>query len=143
MNPERSILRQRRDEDREPFAAMNRYAREMRFFPHTCSAAESNGFVDRNARRIAGRGGATEAARLALEVGPATLDLDEVVSYPAAVDAPSIAVVRELATVDDAVGFEHPRIDPGSPLRPHAVYRLPRERWRAARERSAAPSDSP
>lgn len=50
------ILRQRRDEDRAPFAAMNADERVMRYFPHLYSSDESHGFVDDAVRNIAGRG---------------------------------------------------------------------------------------
>ena len=176
MNTARLILRQWRDEDRAPFAAMNADARVMRFFPRPYSKGESDAFVDHNARSIArrgwgnwavevvgsgafagfvglsepaawhpcageieigwrlaaehwGRGYATEAARRVLEASFDELGLNEIVSYTAAPNAPSIGVMRKLGMVDDGVGFEHPRIDRASPLRAHVAYRLSRGRW--------------
>lgn len=44
---ERLILRDWREEDRAPFAAMNADPQVMRFFPETLTEAESNKIVDR------------------------------------------------------------------------------------------------
>jgi RimJ/RimL family protein N-acetyltransferase len=44
---ERLLLREWRDADREPFAAMNGDARVMEHFPSVLSRAESDGLVDR------------------------------------------------------------------------------------------------
>jgi RimJ/RimL family protein N-acetyltransferase len=46
------ILRQWRDEDREPFAALNADPEVMRFFPSTMTREESDAFVDRTAALI-------------------------------------------------------------------------------------------
>ena len=185
----RLVLRQWRDADRAPFAAMNADAGTMRFFPRPYSADESDRFVDANARSLAergwgnwavevaesgafagfvglsepaawhpcageieigwrlaaphrGRGHATEAARRVLEVGFGTLGLDRIVSYTAVPNAPSVAVMRKLGMVDDGRGFDHPRIEPGSELRPHVVYRLSREHWQAGRRDADTANDT-
>lgn len=79
----------------------------------------------RLARHAWGRGYATEAARAAVAYGLHVLGLSEVVSFTAAVNAPSIAVMRRLGmTRDPADDFEHPALPAGHPLRPHVLYRL-------------------
>jgi len=50
------ILRQWRDEDREPFAALNADPEVMRYFPATMSREESDALVDRCAALIDERG---------------------------------------------------------------------------------------
>jgi RimJ/RimL family protein N-acetyltransferase len=73
-----------------------------------------------------GAGYATEAAREALRVAFEALQLPEVVSYTAATNARSMAVMRRLG-MREAEAFEHPRIRDGHPLRAHRVFRLRRE----------------
>src|SRR4051794_7961025 len=71
------------------------------------------------------RGYATEAARAALDHGFDTLGLDEVVSFTAVVNTPSMAVMRTLGMRrDPAEDFDHPRVEPGHVLRRHVLYRL-------------------
>ncbi|MGX6607137.1 GNAT family N-acetyltransferase [Micromonosporaceae bacterium Da 78-11] len=53
---ERLVLRQWRDEDREPFAASNADPAVMRHFPAVLTRAESDALVDRLAAGIAERG---------------------------------------------------------------------------------------
>ena len=76
------------------------------------------------------RGYATEAARRALDIGFASLGLDEIFSWTSVLNRPSIAVMKRLGMRREAVGFDHPRIGEHDPLRPHVVYRLNRERAR-------------
>ncbi len=73
-----------------------------------------------------GRGYATEAAREALRVAFETLELPEVVSYTAATNERSAAVMRRLGMREDAP-FDHPRIARGHRLRSHRLFRLRRE----------------
>ncbi|MEV1241386.1 GNAT family N-acetyltransferase [Nonomuraea sp. NPDC050022] len=47
METERLIMRRWRDDDREPFAAMNADAEVMEHFPALMTRSESDGFVDR------------------------------------------------------------------------------------------------
>lgn len=70
------------------------------------------------------RGLATEGARAVLRHGFDALRLDEVVAMTAAVNLPSRRVMEKLGmTYDAADDFDHPRISPGHPLRPHVLYR--------------------
>ncbi|SEA91180.1 GNAT family N-acetyltransferase [Variovorax sp. YR216] len=82
----------------------------------------------RLARAFWGRGYATEAARGALRVGFERLALPEIVSFTAARNLPSEAVMKRLGMAADGT-FEHPRIAVGHPLRLHTLYRLTREAW--------------
>ena len=87
----------------------------------------------RLAKEYWGQGFATEAAREALRHGFETLRLSEVVSFTAKLNLPSQAVMKRLGLVDAREDFEHPALPEGSPLRPHCLYRLSRQRWLADR----------
>ncbi|MGJ7508631.1 GNAT family N-acetyltransferase [Variovorax sp. GT1P44] len=82
----------------------------------------------RLARAYWGRGYATEAARGALQVGFERLGLQEIVSFTAASNLPSEAVMKRLGMVADGT-FEHPGIAVGHPLRLHKLYRMTRGMW--------------
>ena len=72
-----------------------------------------------------GKGYATEGARQALSYGFQGLGLSEIVSFTATVNRPSIAVMKRLGmTYNPVDDFEHPRLCPGHPLRPHVLYRM-------------------
>jgi ribosomal-protein-alanine N-acetyltransferase len=77
-----------------------------------------------------GRGYATEGARRLLAFAFDELERDEVVSITAAINLRSQRVMQRLGMTRDLAGdFEHPRIAPGHRIRPHVLYRLPRERF--------------
>ena len=83
-------------------------------------------------REAWGRGYATEAARRVLAHGFGTLGLAEIVSFTAAVNEPSIAVMRRLGMhTDPAEDFDHPSVPEGHPVRRHVLYRLTAGEWRA------------
>jgi RimJ/RimL family protein N-acetyltransferase len=170
-------LRQWRDADYAPFAALNADAEVMRYFRAPLSRAESDGlaarcrekidrlgwgfwacerkadgvfigFVGLNApaglpfspcveigwrlaRDAWGHGFATEAARVALAVGFEQLGQDEIVSFTAFANGRSRAVMERLGMHEDALGFEHPALPEGHPLRRHRLYRLSRAEWEA------------
>ena len=76
-----------------------------------------------------GRGLATEAARevLGTALDPTGLDLPEVVSFTAAVNLRSRALMERVGmTRDKADDFEHPALPAGHRLRPHVLYRASR-----------------
>ena len=80
-----------------------------------------------------GHGYATEAARAALRFGFEDLDLDEIVSFTTAANARSRAVMERLGmTRDPTDDFENPNLPEGHPIRPHVLYRLRRDAWRAS-----------
>ena len=68
-----------------------------------------------------GHGYATEAARAALTVAFDGVSLNEIWSMTAVLNEPSQAVMRRLGLTEVA-RFDHPRIPPGDPLRPHVTY---------------------
>jgi RimJ/RimL family protein N-acetyltransferase len=70
-------------------------------------------------------GYATEAALAAVDVGFDGIGLDEIWSMTAILNEPSQAVMRRLGMTPYAC-FEHPRVEPGHPLRPHVAFRLGR-----------------
>lgn len=70
------------------------------------------------------KGYATEAAEAVLRFGFETLQLDEIVSFTAATNARSRAVMERLGFTHDARDdFEHPKLPVAHPLRPHVLYR--------------------
>lgn len=70
-----------------------------------------------------GRGAASSAARRVLDSAPG-FGIDEVLSFTAALNLPSIAVMERIGMVRDPEGdFEHPNVADGHPLRPHVLYR--------------------
>jgi RimJ/RimL family protein N-acetyltransferase len=74
-----------------------------------------------------GHGYATEAARACLHFAFATLRLPEVVSFTVPDNLRSRRVMERLGMRRRAgEDFEHPRLPPGHPLRPHVLYRLAR-----------------
>lgn len=77
----------------------------------------------RLARSAWHQGYATEAATAALDVAFTGVGLPELWSMTAVLNEPSQAVMRRLGMTRYGY-FEHPRIEPGHPLRPHVVYRL-------------------
>lgn len=87
----------------------------------------------RLAREHWGHGYASEAARACLRFAFGTLGLREVVSFTAAGNVRSRAVMQRLGMRHDAAGdFEHPRLPPGHALRRHVLYRIGRAEWASA-----------
>ena len=77
-----------------------------------------------------GHGYATEAARAVLGFAFERAGLEEVVSFTAVGNVRSQRVMQRLGmTHHPRENFDHPRIDPGSPLRPHVLYRMRRSGW--------------
>jgi len=166
---EQITLRQWRDPDLEPYAAMNADPEVMRYFPSLLSREQSEaslrrqrslieqggwglwaldvdgtfaGFIGlaipgfeapfmpcvevgwRLRREYWGRGLAYRGALQALQYGFNTLRLPEIVSFTAAVNAPSQRLMARLGFVHDAArDFEHPAIPEGHELRRHVLYR--------------------
>jgi RimJ/RimL family protein N-acetyltransferase len=78
-------------------------------------------------RAVWGQGLATEAAQAALDFGFTHLKLREIVAITVPANAASRRVMDRLGMVRDAAGdFDHPRIEPGHPLRRHVLYRAQR-----------------
>lgn len=78
-----------------------------------------------------GRGYAPEAARACIGHAFDVVGLDEVISFTARTNTKSMRVMEKLGmTRDESADFDHPSLPPGSPLRPHVLYRLGRVRFR-------------
>ena len=77
------------------------------------------------------RGYATEGAQAALRFAFEALALTEVVSFTAATNTPSRAVMERLGMVFAGETFGHPRVPTASPLHVHVVYRLTAAAWHA------------
>ncbi|MEQ8371188.1 MAG: GNAT family N-acetyltransferase [Alphaproteobacteria bacterium] len=178
----RLVLRQWRDEDLAPFAALNADPQVCRFLPGVLDRAESDamaqrirqaierdGFglwaVGRDTRETRERradagfigfvglspvtfeapfapaveigwrlassawnqGFATEAALAARDLAFGAFGLDEIVSFTVPANRPSRRVMEKIGLQRDEAGdFDHPRLPPGHPLRPHVLYRLSR-----------------
>lgn len=79
----------------------------------------------RVAREFWGLGYAPEAAAAALAHGFGTLGLREIVAFTIPVNRRSRRVMEKLGmTHDPRDDFEHPRVAPGHPMRPHVLYRI-------------------
>jgi RimJ/RimL family protein N-acetyltransferase len=179
----RLVLRQWRDADLAPFAALNADPEVMRHFPSVLTRAESDawvlgaraliaargwglwavevaegapfiGFVGlaqpsfdahftpaveigwRLAREHWGSGYATEGAGTAISFAFDELGLEEIVSFTTIANDRSRRVMERLGmTHDPTDDFDHPRLAPGDPLRPHVLYRL--------RRPASGPSEQP
>ncbi|MBO9512901.1 MAG: GNAT family N-acetyltransferase [Variovorax sp.] len=172
---ERLRLRQWREADRTPFAALNADPAVMAFFLATLARADSDAMAERIAAAIDergwglwaaeerasgvfigfvglgvpradlpfspcveigwrlarahwGKGYALEAARASLCIGFERLGLSEVVSFTAAANLRSEAVMQRLGMRAEGV-FEHPALPEGHALRTHKLYRLGRASW--------------
>ena len=98
--------------------------------PDALPCAPAVEVVWRLARDRWGHGFATEAAHAALSFAFGTARLDEVVSFTAAGNARSRAVMARLGmTHDPADDFAHPRLAPDDPLRAHVLYRRRAAGW--------------
>jgi RimJ/RimL family protein N-acetyltransferase len=172
----RLLLRQWREADFEPFAALNADPEVMRHFPAPLTREESDAFAARARAHIAvlgwglwavevegtpfigfvglsearfdahftpavevgwrlarehwGKGYATEAARAALMHGFDELALTEIVSFTTVANDRSRRVMERLGlTRNPADDFQHPRLAPDDPTRPHVLYRISRAAW--------------
>ncbi len=70
-----------------------------------------------------GNGFATEAARAVLRFAFDELKLAEVVSFTAATNLRSQAVMRRIGMSNTGADFEHPNVPPGSSLRRHVLFK--------------------
>ena len=69
-----------------------------------------------------GNGYATEGAEACLTYGFDTLGFGEVYSFTAEINKPSIRVMEKTG-MQLAGTFDHPKVEPGSPLRKHVLYK--------------------
>ena len=105
----RLLLREWRDSDHGPFAALKADPVVMEDFRGTATRAESDAMVD-------GR-------------DPA---LDSSVAFTAVTNGRSARVMQRLGMRREPEhDFDHPRVPEGSPVRRHVFYRMTRDRWAA------------
>ena len=78
-----------------------------------------------------GHGFATEAAQESLRIAFETLNLEQVVSFTATSNKPSIAVMERIGLQNEKEKFMHPRLPEDHQLAEHVLYRLRQSRWRA------------
>ncbi|MBI2376332.1 MAG: GNAT family N-acetyltransferase [Deltaproteobacteria bacterium] len=92
------------------------------------------------------RGLAPEAAERVLAHAFGALGLEQIVSFTARINEPSIRVMEKLG-MQSAGEFEHPSLPEGDRLRPHVLYRISRgeleERQRSRARATARRSGSP
>lgn len=75
-------------------------------------------------RKFWGKGLASEGGRLALAYGFDQLEADEIVSFTAADNQKSQAVMKRLGFAFNGETFMHPALADGHPLKKHVLYRL-------------------
>ncbi len=107
--------------------------------PMPCAPAVEIGW--RLARAAWGKGYAEEAARAALDWGFAR-GMTEIVAFTRPANSRSWRLMERLGmTRDGRDDFEHPRLPPGDPMRPHVLYRLSARRWQTRHWPSGAGAD--
>ena len=84
-----------------------------------------------------GKGYATEAARAAVAFGFETLELAEIVSFTALVNARSQAVMKKLGMTRSPNNFRHPSVSADSELQEHCLYKLSRENWQTQNQQQS------
>lgn len=70
-----------------------------------------------------GRGYATEGALKVLRFAQEELKIDQIYSYTARINTPSINVMKKIGLIErPELDFDHPKIDAGLPIRNHVVF---------------------
>ena len=70
-----------------------------------------------------GRGYATEGALEVLRFAQEELKIDQIYSYTARINTPSINVMKKIGLIErPELDFDHPKIDAGLPIRNHVVF---------------------
>ena len=117
-------LRQWRESDRDPFAAMNTDPSVMEFFPALISCQSSDASIDLWQAQFAERGWSNWAAEVRATgefIGFVGLSVPRrVLPF-----SPCVEIGWRLAKA-------HPGVPEGNPLRPHCLYRLKRVDWKGA-----------
>lgn len=70
------------------------------------------------------RGYATEAALFVVRYAEKQLNMQELISFTAKVNLPSIGVMRKIGMSNTNNNFMHPNVPEGHPLQEHVLYRL-------------------
>ena len=114
-------MRQWRESDRAPFAAMNADPAVMEVFASPPAPPAGDASIDAWQAQFA-----TEAARAALRVAFERLSLSEIVSFTAVGNLRSRAVMERVGMRNTNQDFEYPGIVEGHPLRLHYLYCITR-----------------
>lgn len=86
----------------------------------------------RLAKEYWGKGYATEAGKKALEYAFSVLSANEVVSFTAAINKRSEAVMRRLGMANSHSNFNHPAVPSQSQLYEHILYNISQKQWQAS-----------
>lgn len=79
-----------------------------------------------------GKGYAPEAATHVLKLAFEEIGLDEVISFTAKINQPSIRVMEKIGLTNNPQdNFIHPKLDKASPLLEHVLYRLTKSQFQA------------
>jgi ribosomal-protein-alanine N-acetyltransferase len=77
-----------------------------------------------------GCGYASEAAAASLRFAFENLRLQQIIAFTVPLNKRSIRVMERIGMSRDLAGdFEHPKLPPGHPFRPHVLYRVNRTAW--------------
>jgi ribosomal-protein-alanine N-acetyltransferase len=77
-----------------------------------------------------GCGYASEAAAASLRFAFENLRLQQIVAFTVPLNKRSMRVMERIGMSRDLAGdFEHPKLPPGHPFRPHVLYRVNRTEW--------------
>jgi RimJ/RimL family protein N-acetyltransferase len=135
-------LRQWRDADREPFAALNADPAVMEFFPSVESRESSDASIDAWQSQLASRGWSNWALELratgellgftGLSVPRRALPFSPCVEVTTVGNVRSRAVMERIGLRDTNQDFDYPAFAEGHPLRRHCLYRITREEWHYA-----------
>ena len=74
------------------------------------------------------QGYATEGAKACLSYAFGVLGLTEICSFTAAINGPSETVMQRIGMVK-VKDFDHPKLEEGSPLRRHVLYKIKVDSW--------------
>lgn len=100
-----------------------------KFEAHFTPCVEIGWRLDKN---YWGKGFASEAAEESMRDGFERIGLTEIVSMTAVLNQRSMRVMERLHMKrNPADDFDHPMLDDGHPLKPHVLYRLTIEEWKA------------
>jgi RimJ/RimL family protein N-acetyltransferase len=80
-------------------------------------------------RSARGHGYATEGGQACLGIAFDRLGLNEIVSFTALTNLPSIAVMKRIGLSNAGTDFDHPGVPEDNPLRRHCLYRISRDDW--------------
>lgn len=99
------------------FTGLQTVSKQMPFYP----ATEIGWRLDSEYWR---KGYASEAATRVIKYARETLQLQELVSFTATSNSPSIGVMKKIGMRDSKENFMHPKLPDNHPLKEHVLFRL-------------------